>query len=63
MQEQQNEIDTNVTDLIAHSEHIADDLESLDLKLDNKQIEVLTEFIQQYIQTSVERVLEFPDWF
>ena len=63
MEKQQNEINTEITDLIAHGEHIVDDLASLELKLDAKQIEVLTEFVQQYIQTAAERVVEFPEWF
>ena len=60
MKKKQNEINT---DLIAHGEHIADDLASLELKLNDEQIEALTEFVQQYMQTAVERVLEFPEWF
>ena len=60
MKKKQNEINT---DLIAHGEHIADDLASLKLKLNDEQIEALTEFVQQYMQTAVERVLEFPEWF
>jgi hypothetical protein len=66
MGKQQNEINTEITDLIAHGEHIADDLASLELQLDDKQIEVLTEFVQRYIQTAVERGVEFPlvpEWF
>jgi len=63
MEKQQNEINTDITDLIAHGEHIADDIASLELKLNDEQIEALTEFVQQYMQTAVERVLEFPEWF
>ena len=58
-----SEINTNITDLVAHGEHIADDLASLELQLDDKQIEVLTTFVQQYIQAAVERVAESPEWF
>ena len=57
------EINTNITDLVAHGEHIADDLASLELNLDDKQIEVLTEFVQRYIQTAVETVIDNQEWF
>lgn len=58
-----SEINTNITDLVAHGEHIADDLASLELQLDDKQIEVLTTFVQQYIQSAVETVIDNQEWF
>lgn len=61
------EIDTDLTDLVADSEHIADDLTDMlktaDIELNEKQFESIIEFVQAYIQSSVETAIEFPEWF
>ena len=55
------------TDLVAHEEHIADDLvdtlSDAGLKLTETQLDKLIEFVQGYIVTSIETVLENPEWF
>jgi hypothetical protein len=62
-----SDIDTELTDLVADSEHIADDLNDMlkeaNIELTEKQFESFIEFVQAYIQNSVETVLEFPEWF
>jgi len=61
------EIDTDLTDLVADSEHIADDLTDMlkeaNIELNQKQFETIIEFVQAYIQNSVETAIEFPEWF
>jgi len=61
------EIDTDLTDLVAHSEHIADDLTDMlkteNIELTEKQFESIIEFVQAYIQSSVKTAIEFPEWF
>jgi hypothetical protein len=52
-----------VADLVAHSEHIADDLADLGFNFTDEQIEALVAFTQCYIKAAVERVLESPEWF
>ena len=55
------------TELIADSEHIADDLsESIKLvgeEMSEKMFDAMVEFVQTYIELSVETVLESPEWF
>lgn len=55
------------TDLVAHGEHIADDLvdtlSDAGLELTETQLDKLIEFVQGYIETSIETVLEYPEWF
>ena len=55
------------TDLVAHGEHIADDLvdtlSDAGLELTEAQLDKLIEFVQGYIETSIETVLENPEWF
>lgn len=55
------------TELVADGEHIADDLSEL-IKLvgeemSEKMFDAMVEFVQTYIEISVETVLEFPEWF
>ena len=55
------------TELVAHGEHIADDLadtlSEVGLELTEAQLDKLVEFVQAYIETSIETVLENPEWF
>lgn len=55
------------TELVADREHIADDLsESIKLvgeEMSEKMFDAMVEFVQTYIELSVETVLEFPEWF
>ena len=55
------------TDLVAHGEHIADDLtdtlSEVGLELTGAQFDKLVEFVQGYIEVSIETVLENPEWF
>jgi len=61
------EIDTDLTDLVVPSEHIADDLTDVlkeaNIELNKKQFETIIEFVQAYMQASVESAIEFPEWF
>ena len=62
-----SDINTDWTDLVADSEQIADDLlyefKGSDNELNKEQFAAIIEFVQVYIQTSIETVLEFPEWF
>ena len=59
------------TDLVADTEHIADDIKAtlclhggdVGLELTGKQLDALVEFVREYIEVSIETVLEFPEWF
>ena len=53
------------TDLVAHSEHIADDVDAV-FESDNLSDSVKTkivEMIETYIATSIETVIDNPEWF
>ena len=62
-----SDINTDWTDLVADSEQIADDLlyefKGSANELNKEQFAAIIEFVQVYIQTSIETVLEFPEWF
>jgi len=53
------------TDLVAHSEHIADDVDATfeNDNLSDSVKEKIVEMIETYIATSIETVLENPEWF
>jgi non-homologous end joining protein Ku len=53
------------TDLVAHSEHIADDVDAVfeNDNLSDSVKEKIAEMIETYIASSIETVLENPEWF
>jgi hypothetical protein len=55
------------TDLVAHREHIAEDLyetlETSGIELTEKQIDDIIKFVQVYMHVSIEAVIEYPAWF
>jgi|LakMenE01Jun11ns_1017448.scaffolds.fasta_scaffold8342850_2 hypothetical protein len=51
------------TDLIAHSEHIIDDVYSTFDNIDDATAQKIVEFTQAYIKAAVEIALESPEWF
>ena len=53
------------TDLVAHSEHITDDVDATfeNDNLSDSVKEKIVEMIETYIATSIETVLENPEWF
>jgi hypothetical protein len=53
------------TDLVADSEHIADDVDAVfenDNLSDSVKVKI-AEMIETYIASSIETVLENPEWF
>jgi hypothetical protein len=55
----------NNTELVAHNEHISDDVEAVfaNDNLDEAVKAKIVEMIETYIATSIETVLENPEWF
>lgn len=53
----------NKTSLIAHTEHIVDDIEAVFPELSDDQIAKFAEFVESYMRASIESVLEFPEWY
>jgi non-homologous end joining protein Ku len=53
------------TDLVAHSEHIADDVDAVfeSDNLSDSVKEKIVEMIETYIATSIETVVDNPEWF
>jgi non-homologous end joining protein Ku len=53
------------TDLVAHSEHIADDVDAVfeNDNLSDSVKEKIAEMIETYIATSIETVVDNPEWF
>jgi hypothetical protein len=51
------------TQLVAHAEHISEDLASEFPDLDDATINKLVEFVETYIKSAVEIALENPKWF
>jgi hypothetical protein len=53
------------TDLVAHSEHIADDVDAVfeNDNLSDSVKERIAEMIETYIATSIETVVDNPEWF
>ena len=53
------------TDLVAHNEHIADDVDAVFVNdnLSDSVKEKIAEMIETYIASSIETVLENPEWF
>ena len=53
----------NKLELIAHNEHICDDVEEMFPELDEATKARIVDMIETYIETSIETVLENPEWF
>ena len=53
------------TDLVADSEHIADDVDAVfeSDNLSDSVKEKIAEMIETYIATSIETVVDNPEWF
>jgi hypothetical protein len=51
------------TDLIAHAEHILDDVYDTFPNIDDATAQKIVEFVQAYIKGAVEITLESPEWF
>jgi hypothetical protein len=56
---------SNKTELVAHNEHISDDVEAVFKPddLDDTVKAKIVEMIEAYISFSIETVLENPEWF
>jgi len=54
---------TDRTELVADSEHIAEDVSDMFPELDEATKAKIVDMIETYIEVSIETVLENPEWF
>lgn len=56
-------VNTDKTELVADSEHIAEDVDDMFPGLDDATKAKIVDMIETYIEVSIETVLENPEWF
>lgn len=54
---------TDRTELVADSEHIAEDVDDMFPELDEATKTKIVDMIETYIEVSIECVVENPEWF